>query len=64
MAQFSYNTKKQASTKKSPFEITCSYVPRMGIEQRVSKTPSADKLANEMAKVLEETRCNIIEAQS
>ena len=63
IAQFSYNTKKQASTKKSPFEITCSYVPRMGIEQRVSKTPSADELANKMAKVLEETRCNIIEAQ-
>ena len=35
----------------------------MGIEQCVSKAPSADELANEMAKVLEETRCNIIEAQ-
>ena len=35
----------------------------MGIEQRVSKAPSADELANEMAKVLEETRHNIIEAQ-
>ena len=50
--------------KKSPFKITCSYVPRMGIEQRVSNAPSADELANEMAKVLEETRHNIIEAQS
>ena len=35
----------------------------MGIEQHVSKTPSANELANEMAKVLEETRRNIIEAQ-
>ena len=35
----------------------------MGIEQHVSKAPSADELANEMAKVLEETRHNIIEAQ-
>ena len=35
----------------------------MGIEQRVSKAPSADELANEIAKVLEETRHNIIEAQ-
>ena len=35
----------------------------MGIEQCVSKAPSADELANEMAKVLEETRHNIIEAQ-
>ena len=62
IAQFLYNAKKQASTKKSPFEITCSYVPRMGIEQCVSKAPSADKLANEMAKILEETRRNIIGA--
>ena len=36
----------------------------MGIEQRVLKAPSADELANEMAKVLDETRRNIIEAQS
>ena len=50
--------------KKSPFEITYSYVPRNSIEQCVSKAPSADELANEMAKVLEETRYNIIEAQS
>jgi transposase InsO family protein len=27
IAQFSYNTKKQASTQKSPFEVTRSYVP-------------------------------------
>ena len=32
ITQFSYNAKKQASTKKSPFEITHSYVPKMGIE--------------------------------
>ena len=49
--------------KKSPFKITCSYVPRMGIEQRVSKAPSANELANEMAKVLNKTRHNIIKAQ-
>ena len=36
----------------------------MDTEQHVSKVPSADELANEMAKVLDETRRNIIEAQS
>jgi transposase InsO family protein len=36
LAQFSYNTKKQASTQKSPFEVTRSYVPQMGFEQRTS----------------------------
>ena len=35
----------------------------MGIEQCVSKASSADELANEMAKILDETRHNIIEAQ-
>ena len=35
----------------------------MDIEQHVSKAPSANELANKMAKVLEETRHNIIEAQ-
>ena len=49
--------------KKSPFKITCSYILRMKIDQHVSKAPSANELANEMAKVLEETRHNIIEAQ-
>ena len=49
--------------KKSPFKITHSYVPRMGIEQCVSKALSANELANKMAKVLKETRRNIIEAQ-
>ena len=34
----------------------------MGIEQFVSKASSADELANEMAKILDETRHNIIEA--
>ena len=37
ITQFSYNAKKQASTKKSLFEITCSYIPRMGIEQCVQR---------------------------
>ena len=36
----------------------------MVIEQHVSKALSADELANKMAKILEETRCNTIEAQS
>ena len=49
--------------KKSPFKITHSYIPRMGIEQCVSKAPSADELANEMAKILDKTRHNIIKAQ-
>ena len=32
ITKLSYDAKKQASTKKPPFKIRCSYVPRMGIE--------------------------------
>ncbi|RHW30551.1 hypothetical protein D1B31_23670 [Neobacillus notoginsengisoli] len=63
IAQFSYNTKRQASTKKTPFEVTRSYAPRMGFEQHVSKAPAADDFAEEMAKTLKETRDNLIDAQ-
>ena len=37
----------------------CSYAPRMGIESHISKAPAADKLANEIAKTLEETKNNL-----
>ena len=48
-AQFSYNMKKQASTKKSPFEVTRTYSPRMGIEKRSTKAPAMDLLAKEIS---------------
>jgi hypothetical protein len=48
IAQFSYNTKKQASTQKSRFEVTRSYVPRMGFEQRITKAPAAGKKGQHM----------------
>ncbi|KAF8546240.1 hypothetical protein OG21DRAFT_1396676, partial [Imleria badia] len=54
LAQFSYNAKKQTSTKKSPFEVTCSYTPRMGIEQRSSKAPAADLMADKINETLDQ----------
>ena len=44
LAQFSYNTKKQLSTEKSLFEVTQSYQPQMGFEQRATKAPAAEEL--------------------
>jgi transposase InsO family protein len=52
LAQFSYNTKKQASTQKSPFEVTRFYVPRMGFEQRITKAPAAEKFTSIMQNTL------------
>ena len=42
LAQFSYDAKKQLSTEKSLFEVTRSYQPKMGFEQRATKAPAAD----------------------
>jgi transposase InsO family protein len=59
LAQFSYNTKKQASTQKSPFEVTRSYVPRMGFEQRITKAPAAEKFTSIMHNTLAQTKANL-----
>jgi transposase InsO family protein len=63
LAQFSYNTKKQASTQKSPFEVTRSYVPRMGFEQRIIKAPAAEKFTSIMQNTLAQTKANLEKAQ-
>jgi transposase InsO family protein len=63
IAQFSYNSKMQTSSKKTPFEVSRNYVPRMGIEQRVSKAPAAKEFADDMANTLEEVKNNLKEAQ-
>ena len=59
LAQFSYNTKKQLTTKKSPFEVTRSYQPKMGFEQRATKAPAAEELTKGMEETLEQTKENI-----
>jgi transposase InsO family protein len=63
LAQFSYNTKKQASMQKSPFEVTRSYVPRMGFEQRITKAPAGEKFTSIMQNTLAEMKANLEKAQ-
>ena len=64
IAQFSINTKKHASTKKSPFNVTRSYLPRMGIEPISSdKAPAAQKFTVEMEDVIESVKENMKQAQ-
>ena len=63
IAQFSINTKKHASTKKSPFDVTQSYLPRMGIEPISSdRAPEAQKFASEMEDVIESVKNNMKQA--
>ena len=54
--QFSYSTKKQLSTEKSPFEVTRSYQPKMGFEQRTTKAPAAEELTKQMEETLEQAK--------
>ena len=49
LVQFSYNMKRQSSTKKSPFQVTHTYSPWMGIEKRSTKVPAADLLTEEIS---------------
>ena len=63
LAQFSYNTKQQSPTKKSPFEVTHTYSPRMGIEKRSTKAPAMDLLAEEISNTLESVKKNLKQAQ-
>ena len=64
LAQFSYNAKKQLCTEKSPFEVTRSYQPKMGFEQRATKAPAAEELTKQMEETLEQTKENIEKAKA
>ncbi|EGO02590.1 hypothetical protein SERLA73DRAFT_47548, partial [Serpula lacrymans var. lacrymans S7.3] len=56
IAQFSYNIKQLSATSKAPFEITRSYVPRMGVEPGKSKNEAAGTSAKVMKSILCESR--------
>ena len=57
ITQFSINTKKHALTKKSPFDVTWSYLPQMGIEPISSdRAPVAQKFASDMEDIIESVK--------
>ena len=64
LVQFSYNAKKQLSTEKSLFEVTQSYQPKMGFEQRATKAPAAEELTKQMEEILEQVKENIEKAKA
>ena len=56
MAEFAYNNTKNASTGHIPFELNCSYQPRVFFKEDVdsrSKSRFANKLAEELRKLIE-----------
>ncbi|KIK19291.1 hypothetical protein PISMIDRAFT_107950 [Pisolithus microcarpus 441] len=56
VAQFSYNSKRQDSIGHSPFSITHTYVPCLGVEPAVSKAEAATTCTSNIQSVIESMR--------
>ncbi len=66
MAEFAYNNAKNASTGHTSFEFNCSYHPKVSIKEDVdphSRSCSANKLAEELRKLIEVCCQNLLHAQ-
>ena len=46
LAQFAINNRQHSVTKFSPFQLTRTYGPRMGIEQHITKALAAAEFTN------------------
>ncbi len=63
MAEFVYNNVKNASTGHTPFELNCSYHPRVFFEEDVdprSRSRSADELAKELRELMKVCYQNLL----
>ena len=66
MAEFAYNSAKNASTGHMPFELNCGYHPRMSYKEDVnprSQSKLADKLSAELRELMIVCRENLYHAQ-
>ena len=50
LVQFAINNRQHAATKFSPFQLTRTYTPHMGVEHRVSKAPAAAEFTNRLSR--------------
>ena len=60
LAQFAINNRQHSSTKFSPFQLTCTYTPRMGVEHRISKAPAMAEFADCLSRAYD----NLVKAHS
>ena len=49
LAQFTINNRQHSATKFSPFQLTRTYTPHMGVEHRVSKAPATAEFTNRLS---------------
>ena len=48
LAQFTINNRQHSATKFSPFQLTRTYAPRMGMESHVAKAPAAEEFTDRL----------------
>ena len=66
MPEFTYNNAKNASTGHTPFELNCGFYPRVSFKDDVdphSRSRFADKLTNELKKLIYICQQNLLYAQ-
>ena len=60
LAQFAINNRQHLATKFSPFQLTHTYAPRMGIEHHTAKAPTVEEFTNCLSRAYN----NLVKAQS
>ena len=50
LAQFTINNRQHSATKFSPFQLTCTYSPCMGVEHHAVKAPTAEEFADRLSR--------------
>ena len=60
LAQFAINNQQHSATKFSPFQLTCTYTPCMGVEHRVTKAPTVAEFTNRLSRAHD----NLVNAHS
>ena len=66
MAEFAYNNAKNASTGHTPFELNCSYQPKVLFKKNIDpdlRSCFADKLAEELRELMEVCCQNLFHTQ-
>ena len=60
LVQFAINNRQHSATKFSPFQLTCTYAPCMGIEHRVAKAPVVEEFTDHLSRAYD----NLVKAHS
>ena len=60
LAQFAINNRQHSATKFSPFQLTHTYTPRMGIEHHAVKAPAVEEFSDCLSRAYN----NLVKAHS